>query len=191
MRYVCVYASSGRYLDEVYVNTAAELGKALAERGDGIVFGGGADGLMGALARGASEAGGTVIGVVPEKMDVDGITFDGCTEMFVTRTMRERKAMMEEKADAFIALPGGFGTLEELLEIITLKHLGYHAKPIVMLNVNGYYDALIAQFDTAVGQRFAAPGVLTLFGVFTSVEDALEYIDTYRPKVYIKNRLFK
>lgn len=189
---VCVYASSSRYLEDIYVNAATQLGCALALEGLGLVFGAGAEGLMGALARGASAHGGVTIGVVPEMMNVDGVIYDGCTELFVTRTMRERKAMLEEKADAFIALPGGFGTFEELLEIITLKQLGYHQKPVAVLNVNGYYDALIAQFDTAAAQRFAAPEALTLYGVFGEIRETMEYIKTYRPETaYKKNMLFK
>jgi uncharacterized protein (TIGR00730 family) len=188
---VCVYASSSSLLDNIYTEAAAELGRALAKRGWGLVFGAGAHGLMGVTAHGAAEAGGVTIGVVPEKMDVDGVVYDNCTELFVTRTMRERKALMEEKADAFIALPGGFGTFEELLEIIALRQLGYHQKPVVILNVNGYYDALIAQFDRAVEQRFSSPEALSVFGVFGAAEEALDYIETYQPKEYVKNRLFK
>jgi len=188
---VCVYASSSSLLDGIYIDAAEKLGKELALRGWGLVFGAGAEGLMGATARGVTGAGGATIGVVPEKMDVDGVVFDGCTELFVTRTMRERKALMEEKADAFIALPGGFGTFEELLEIIALRQLGYHMKPIVILNVNGYYDALIAQFDKAVEQRFSSLGALTVFGVFGTAEEALDYIEKYQPGEYIKNRLFR
>jgi len=98
---------------------------------------------------------------------------------------------MEDKADAFIALPGGFGTFEELLEIIALRQLGYHKKPVAILNVDGYYDGLIAQFDKAVEQRFSAPGALSVFGVFGTVEETLDYIETYVPTEYVKNRLFK
>ena len=188
---VCVYASSSSLVDDVYVEAATELGRAMAQRGWGLVFGAGADGLMGAAARGAAEAGGVTIGVVPEKMDVDGVVYGSCTELFVTRTLRERKALMEDKADAFIALPGGFGTFEELLEIIALRQLGYHRKPVAILNVNGYYDGLIAQFDKAVEQRFSGPGALSVFGVFGTVEETLNYIDTYVPTEYVKNRLFK
>jgi len=188
---VCVYASSSSLVDDVYVKAATELGRALAQRGWGLVFGAGADGLMGAAARGAAEAGGVTIGVVPEKMDVDGVVYNSCTELYVTRTLRERKALMEDKADAFIALPGGFGTFEELLEIIALRQLGYHKKPVAILNVDGYYDGLIAQFDKAVEQRFSAPGALSVFGVFGTVEETLDYIETYVPTEYVKNRLFK
>jgi len=188
---VCVYASSSSLVDDVYKEAATELGRAMAQRGWGLVFGAGADGLMGAAARGAAAAGGVTIGVVPEKMDVDGVVYGSCTELFVTCTLRERKALMEDKADAFIALPGGFGTFEELLEIIALRQLGYHRKPVAILNVNGYYDGLIAQFDRAVEQRFSGPGALSVFGVFGTVEETLNYIDTYVPTEYVKNRLFK
>lgn len=188
---VCVYASSSSFVDGVYKEAAAELGRAMAQRGWGLVFGAGADGLMGAAARGAAAAGGVTVGVVPEKMDVDGVVYNQCTELFVTRTMRERKALMEDKADAFIALPGGFGTFEEILEIIALRQLGYHQKPVAIMNVNGYYGGLIAQFDKAVKQRFSGPGALSVFGVFSTVKETLDYIETYEPTDYVKNRLFK
>ena len=188
---VCVYASSSTLLDDIYVNTAAELGRTLAQRGIGLVYGAGGYGLMGAAARGAREAGGSVIGVIPEKMDVDGVVFEGCTELFVTRTMRERKALMEDKSDAFIALPGGFGTFEEVLEIIALRLLMYHTKPVVILNINGFYDALVKQFDVAVEQNFASPKALEMYGVFSEIDEALKYIENYQPEVYIKNELFK
>ncbi len=188
---VCVYASSSTLLDDIYVNTAAELGRTLAQRGIGLVYGAGGYGLMGAAARGAREAGGSVIGVIPEKMDVDGVVYEGCTELFVTRTMRERKALMEDKSDAFIALPGGFGTFEEVLEIIALRLLMYHTKPVVILNINGFYDALVKQFDVAVEQKFASPKALEMYGVFSKIDEALAYIENYQPEVYIKNELFK
>ena len=188
---VCVYASSSTLLDDIYVNTAAELGRTLAQRGIGLVYGAGGYGLMGAAARGAREAGGSVIGVIPEKMDVDGVVYEGCTELFVTRTMRERKALMEDKSDAFIALPGGFGTFEEVLEIIALRLLMYHTKPVVILNINGFYDALVKQFDVAVEQNFASPKALEMYGVFSEIDEALKYIENYQPEVYIKNELFK
>ena len=188
---VCVYASSSTLLDDIYMNTAEELGRTLAQRGIGLVYGAGGYGLMGAAARGAREAGGSVIGVIPEKMDVDGVVYEGCTELFVTRTMRERKALMEDKSDAFIALPGGFGTFEEILEIIALRLLMYHTKPVVILNINGYYDPLVRQFDVAVEQKFASPKALEMYGVFSEIDEALEYIENYQPEVYIKNELFK
>jgi uncharacterized protein (TIGR00730 family) len=188
---VCVYASSSELLDNSYMEAATDLGKALAQRGWGLVYGAGGYGLMGAAARGAREAGGSVIGVIPEKMDVDGVVYEGCTELFVTRTMRERKALMEDKSDAFIALPGGFGTFEEVLEIIALRLLMYHTKPVVILNINGYYDALVRQFDVAVEQKFASPKALEMYGVFSGIEQALAYIENYEPEVYIKNELFK
>ena len=192
MKNICVYASSSCLLDDIYLDTAFRLGGRIAQKGYGIVFGAGTDGLMGALARGAAEQGGALIGVIPEMMNVKEIIFEHCTQLHVTRTMRERKALMEEKADAFIALPGGFGTFEEILEIIAFKQLGCHQKPVAFFNVNGYYDALIAQFDEAVCQQFTAKEALSVFGVYGNIDEMLNDMETDRPAAtYKKNELMK
>ena len=189
---ICVFASSSAKLADVYKKEAAALGRAIAQKGLGIVFGAGTEGLMGALARGAAECGGRIIGVIPDALNVKGIVYEYCTALYDTRTMRERKMIMEQQADAFIALPGGFGTLEEILEIITLKQLGYHEKPIALLNANGFYDHLIAQFDETVAQDFASRYVLSLFGVFDNVTDTLSYLLSDQPAIaYRKNPLMK
>ncbi|MDD5016865.1 MAG: TIGR00730 family Rossman fold protein [Eubacteriales bacterium] len=181
MKNVCVFASSSTKLAAIYKKEARELGRRIAQRGWGIVFGAGTEGLMGELARGAAEFGGSIIGVIPDLMNKKGIVYEQCTTLYDTRTVRERKAIMEEKADAFIALPGGFGTLEEILEIITLKQLGYHSKPVVLLNTNGFFDHLIAQFDKTVSQSFAEKDALSAFAVFNDIDAALQYVDTYDP----------
>lgn len=192
MKNICVYASGSKTLDDIYIEEAEMLGRLIAQGGMGIVFGGGTDGLMGAVARGAVQEGGRIIGVVPEMMNVREILFDSCSEMYVTSGMRERKALMEEKADAFIALPGGFGTLEELLEIITLRHLGVHQKPIAVINTNGFYSHIAAQFKETVAQGFAKKDACAVFKICDSSKEALEYIaneEATRP--YIKNELIK
>ena len=118
---------------------------------------------MGAAARGAYARGGKIIGVVPSFLNVDGILFDNCTELIFTETMRERKALMEQKSDAFIMTPGGVGTFDEFFEILTLKQLGRHSKPIAIFNINGYFDSLIAQLENAVHKQFMNPEIFELF----------------------------
>ncbi len=192
MKAVCVYASGSRTLDNIYIKEAELLGRLMAQNGCRLVFGGGADGLMGAVARGATQGGGHIIGIVPEIMNVKALLFDGCSELHVTSGMRERKAKMESLADAFIALPGGFGTLEELLEIITLRQLGVHQKPIAVINTNGFYSGLAAQFDETVRQGFAGKGAQDVYRICAGAEEALAYIsDEEASRPYIKNELIK
>lgn len=180
---ICVYSSSSCSVDPIYFETAAELGKAIAGRGDTLLFGGGLLGLMGASARAVHQYGGKVIGVIPEALNLKNVAYDRCDEFIVTKDMRTRKAVMDERSDAFIALPGGYGTLEEILEIITLKQLRYHNKPIVILNINHFYDNLLKQFDESVAQHFAKPECARLYEVTDNVMHALDYINTYRPVV--------
>ena len=188
MSNICVFASSSSAVADVYKTAAKDLGEALAKSDFGIVFGAGTDGLMGELARSTHEHGGEVIGVIPDSLNFPGIVYPHCDELLDTRTMHERKAIMAERSKAFIALPGGFGTLEEILEIITLKQLGYHNKAIVILNINGFFDSLLAQFNETVAQDFASRDVLSLFGVMGNVPDAMHYIQTYSPTTtYTKN----
>jgi uncharacterized protein (TIGR00730 family) len=139
---------------------------------------------MGSCARAVHQKNGQVIGIIPEALNEKGIVYEHCDELVVTKGMRERKAVMDERSDAFIALPGGYGTIEEIMEIITLKQLRYHEKPIVILNINGYYDNLLRQFETVISQQFAKPECGELYYVTDDVTAALEYIDTYTPCVY-------
>jgi len=154
MRRVCVYAGSNPGRDPAYAQAASALATLLAERGTGIVYGGGKVGLMGVLADAALAAGGEVIGVMPRALIDREIGHDGLSELRIVGSMHERKALMAEQADAFVALPGGAGTLEELIEVYTWSQLGLHRKPMGVLNVGGYYDALAAQLDHAVGEGF-------------------------------------
>jgi uncharacterized protein (TIGR00730 family) len=178
---ICVYSSSSTAIDQLYFDIATELGQAIASRGDELLYGGGMIGLMGAIAEAVRKNGGKVIGIIPKALDRPGIVYENCDELIVTEGMRERKAMMDARSDAFIALPGGYGTLEELLEIITLKQLKYHNKPIVIVNGNHFYDPLLAQFDSIVQQRFAKPESQELYRVTSSINEALQYIDSYTP----------
>lgn len=186
---ICVYSSSSNTVDRVYFEAAARLGREIALRGDTFLFGGGLTGLMGECARAVHEHQGKVIGVIPEALNEKGIVYDDCDELVVTRDMRLRKAQMDERSDAFIALPGGFGTIEEIMEIITLKQLRYHNKPIVLLNIGGYYDALLEQFDVIIKQQFAKAGSLDLFYITETVSKALDYIDNYVPSDYTERWL--
>jgi uncharacterized protein (TIGR00730 family) len=154
---VCVFAGSGDGRRPEYRAAAEALGRELAQRGIGLVYGGSGRGLMGAAADAALAAGGVAIGVIPEGLLGLEQFHRGLTELQVVGSMHERKARMGELADAFVALPGGIGTLEELLEVATWSKLGIHAKPCGAVNVCGYYDRLRAMLDVAVGEGFMAP----------------------------------
>ena len=182
---ICVFCSSSDVVDKVYCDAARDLGLGLAGRGHSLVFGGGKIGLMGAVARAVHEGGGKVLGVMPHKMQEWDLGYEDADEMILTRTMRQRKAAMEENSDAFIALPGGLGTLEELLETITLKQLHYHCKPVVILNVAGYYDPLLALIDHAVDGRFMKSETKLLYKVCRDPSEALDHIETYKPPAEI------
>lgn len=186
---ICVYSSSSATIDSVYFEAAAALGREIAKRKDLFLFGGGLTGLMGACARSVHEYHGQVVGVIPEALNIKGIVYEECDELVVTKGMRERKGVMDERSDAFIALPGGYGTLEEILEIITLKQLRYHNKPIVILNINHFYDKLLEQFDTVVFQQFAKIECKELYFVTENISLALDYIDSYEPPVFEKRWL--
>lgn len=178
---ICVYSSSSTAIEQLYFDAATQLGQLMALRGDELLYGGGMIGLMGAIAEAVRKNGGKVIGVIPKALDRPGIVYENCDELIVTEGMRERKAMMDARSEAFIALPGGYGTLEELLEIITLKQLKYHNKPIVILNLNHFYDPLLAQFESIAQQHFAKHESQDLYRVTDSITDALQYIDSYTP----------
>jgi len=154
IRRVCVFCGSNVGNDSAYRDAAQALGEEIVRRGWGLVYGGGRVGLMGVLADAALARGGEVVGVIPEMLATKELLHTGATQMHLAPTMHARKALMEELADAFVALPGGFGTFEELLETITWAQLGLHGKPIGLLNVRGFYDALIAVFDHAIGEGF-------------------------------------
>lgn len=178
---ICVYCSSSSAVDTEFFRITGELGIAMAHRNHALVYGGGNPGLMGAIGESVHEAGGHVVGVIPEYFVQNGLAYTDCDELIVTQTMRERKATMEARADAFLALPGGFGTLEELFEILTNKQLGFHAKPIVILNAQGFYGPLINLFEHVYASRFAKPETRDLYLVTPDVQAALDYIENYNP----------
>ncbi len=157
MKRIAVYCGSRSGNDARFAEAARSLGRTLASRGIGVVYGGGRLGLMGVVADAALEAGGEVIGVLPEALREAEVAHRGCTELHIVPGMHERKAMMTELADAFITLPGGIGTMDELFEALSWQLLGYHAKPVGLLNVAGYYDQLIGFVDTMTSSEFLRP----------------------------------
>lgn len=178
--YICVYGASSDEINDRYINEGEKLGLEMTRRGMNLVFGAGANGMMGAVARGVSKGGGYIVGVVPRFFNVDGIIYDKCDELIRTDTMRERKQIMEDRADAFIMTAGGIGTFEEFFEILTLKQLGRHTKPIVMLNTDGYFNKMEEMMRDAIAQKFIFESVSELYAVCDSVEDALDYIEGYK-----------
>ena len=154
MKRVCVFCGSSPGGDPVYLEAARRLGRTLARRGLGLVYGGGSVGLMGAVADAVLAEGGEVVGVIPRALQLRELAHGGLTTLHVVGSMHERKARMAALSDAFVALPGGIGTVEELVEVFTWTQLGLHDKPCAILNVNGYYDQLIGFLDHAVAERF-------------------------------------
>ena len=173
---VCVFCGSKSGSSEVYVKSAKRLGAALAKRGHGLVYGGGNVGLMGAVAQAAHEAGAKVTGVIPEALLPVEISGKTVGEMIVVKDMHERKATMAKLADAFVALPGGLGTLEELFEVATWKQLGFHAKPVVLLNVDGYYDGLISFCANANAKGFVSDANKDVIRNGTDADEVLDLI---------------
>ena len=180
-RHVCVYCSSSASLDPAHTDAARALGRALAERGDVLVWGGATAGTMGELARAAQAAGGRVVGVIPQSLVDVEIAYVDADELVITDDLRDRKAAMEERADAFVVLPGGFGTLEELMEQLTLRLLGVHDKPIVLVDVHGFWQPLLALFERLYEDRFARPESRSAYAVAADVEEALTMLDQHDP----------
>lgn len=176
---VCVFAASSMSLDHSYLDAAFRVGQLLGEAGWRLVFGGGAHGLMGAVARGVHDTNGHVLGIIPERLDHPHIAYDQADEWIVTADLRDRKALMEDRSDAFIVLPGGVGTLEEVMETITMRQLDFHRKPIVILNTNGYYDTLLQFFDHMVNESFLKVDHMQLFQVVADPEEAIAAIAQY------------
>lgn len=173
-RTLCVYCSSSDRLDPKYFAAAEALGRAMPARGWGLVYGGGRTGLMGTMARTVKAGGGRVIGVIPEFMKLKELAYDEADELVTVVTMRERKLLMEARADAFVALPGGWGTLEEIMEILALRQLDVLRKPCVFLNQDGFYDDLLRFFARMIAERFNKPSNLDLFHVARSVDEVLD-----------------
>ncbi|MDR2010622.1 MAG: TIGR00730 family Rossman fold protein [Bacteroidales bacterium] len=177
---ICVFCSSSEDITEIYHNAAKTLGEQLAKNGYDIIHGAGSIGLMGTLMRSAAQFNCRITGVVPERLNKPNIVSGIHQELIITADMKERKEYMRENSDAFIALPGGFGTLEELLEVITLKQLKYHNKPIVIINTLGFFDKLLEHFENMYQQNFSNSSYKRLYYIALNPEDAIYYIKNYK-----------
>ena len=181
MRRVCVFCGSSPGANVQYAALARWLGEILARRGLGLVYGGGNVGLMGMLADAVSKAGGHVIGVIPQSLVDREVAHTGLPDLRIVGSMHERKALMADLADGFIALPGGIGTLEEFCEILTWAQLGLHQKPCGLINVAGYFDHLMAFLDHSVSERFLRPEHRSMVLVEADPETLLDRFAAYRP----------
>ena len=176
---ICIYGAASNNIDISFIKAGESLGYSLAKNGHGIVYGGGKNGMMGAVARGVSKAKGEIIGVAPKFFLVDGVLFDKCTEFIYTETMRERKRIMDEKSDSFIVTPGGIGTFDEFFEIYSLRQLKRHNKKIILFNINGYFNPLIKMLESAIEQHFISPANMDLLYVCDTADEVIAalYID--------------
>jgi uncharacterized protein (TIGR00730 family) len=181
MKRICVFCGSSQGSRPEYRAAAEELGTELVRRNIGLVYGGGNVGLMGVIAGAVLKAGGEAVGVIPEHIMSREIGHKGLTKLYVVHSMHERKALMADLSDAFIAMPGGFGTLEEFCEVLTWSQLGLHAKPCGILNVSGYYTPLLAMFDHAVKERFLKPENRGLVLARESAAELLQALENWRP----------
>lgn len=182
---ICIYCSSSNYLPEKFYNVAQELGVKLAQNNYDMVYGGTTVGMMGVIANNALNNGADVIGVIPERIESCGLKHPKLAKVVVTKDMRERKATMEKLGDIFVAAPGGFGTFEEIFEILVAKQLGYHNKPVIFFNFDNYYSNMLKMFDTVYENNFAKDEMKQLYYVANSVDSIFSYIASYQPKVFV------
>jgi hypothetical protein len=176
-KWVCVFCASTAGVSPHYSRAARQLGQSIAERGYGLLYGGASVGTMGIVADAALAAGGAVVGVIPDVIKEREIEHRGLTELHVVRTMHERKAMLAARADAFVALPGGYGTLDEFIEVVTWAQLGIHAKPCVLVNLAGFYDKLLAFLDHTVAEGLIQPENRALIQVAQDADSALALVE--------------
>lgn len=188
---ICVYGAASPTIDEEYKIIVEKMGKILAERGHSLVFGGGGNGLMGAAARGFHSAGGYILGVIPEFFRDETVEeiCDFCNELIMPQTMRQRKQIMEDNADAFIVVPGGIGTYEEFFEILTLKQLCRHNKPIAIYNIMNYYDGLHDVMKEAISKNFIRENCLELYKITENLDDIIHYIENGDEKIHTVKEL--
>lgn len=176
---ICVFGAASSKIDSSYADKVVEMGERLARQGHNLVFGAGGQGLMGAAAIGFKNGGAKITGVIPEffkDAQVEPI-YEYCDELIFTESMRERKAKMEDRADAFIIVPGGIGTFEEFFEVLTLKQLGRHQKPIVIYSIDGYYESMEAMMLHSMNEKFVNETCKTLYATFDELEPMVEYLN--------------
>lgn len=178
---ICVFCSSSNALSEIYFREADNLGTLIGKNGHALINGGANVGLMEAVTIAAKKAGARTTGIIPELMKGKNLISNHAHEVEITCDMADRKARMRELSDAFIALPGGFGTLEEILEVVTLKQLDYHRKPIVFVNTGNFFKHLFLQFEHAFEEHFSKPEYRKLYHIADCAEDAISYIENYQP----------
>ena len=179
---ICLFGSARDTVPQIYIAQTELLGQAMARRGHRMVFGGGASGMMGAAARGMHAFGGQIVTVAPDFFQKPGVLIPYAAEEIITATMAERKSVMTARSDAFIAAPGGVGTLDELFEAITLRSLDLHPGPLALFNVAGFYDGLLVFLDKAAREDFFLPGLLDAVGVFDEPEALLDWLETAAQK---------
>jgi uncharacterized protein (TIGR00730 family) len=178
---VCVYCGSSNRVDSRFLDAATELGRLMGEAGLELVYGGGRVGLMGRVADGVLAAGGRVVGIIPRHLHEREVAHPTVNELLIVETMHERKQLMAERADAFVVLPGGYGTLDEMFEIITWRQLGLHDKPLVLADLFGYWAPLATLLDTIIDTGFAQPECRNLYHTVTSVAEILPALAKTRP----------
>lgn len=174
---ICLFGSARDTVPETYITQTEALGRAIGRRGHGLIFGGGVSGMMGAAARGVHSQGGRIVSVAPAFFQKPGVLVGFADETIITDTMAQRKTVMIDRADAFIAAPGGVGTLDELFEAVTLRSLDKHSAPIALYNVNGFFDGLLSFLDRSAREDFFLPGLLDSLGVFSAPEPLLDYLE--------------
>jgi len=178
---VCVYCGSSNRIDPKFLDAATELGRLMGEAGLKLIYGGGRVGLMGRVADGVLATGGNVVGIIPRHLHDREVAHPGVSELLVVDTMHERKQLMAEQADAFVVLPGGYGTLDEMFEIITWRQLGLHDKPLVLADLFGYWAPLAQLLDTIIDTGFAQPECRQLYRTVTSVAEILPALGEAQP----------
>lgn len=181
---ICVFGAASPKIDKEYIEKVELLGEEMVKRGHSLVFGGGGNGLMGAVARGVQSQGGYIEGIIPSFFENENIeaVFPYCDEVFETSTMRERKQIMEDRSDAFIIVPGGIGTFEEFFEIMTLRQLCRHNKPIALFNIKGYYNELNAMMQAAVEKGFVRSAVDALYKTTDNIDELFSFLEAPQPE---------
>lgn len=179
---ICIYGAASNDIDESFLKAGYTLGMKIAQRGHGLVFGGGDTGMMGASARGVHDGGGHITGIAPSFFNVDGVLYPHSDEIIYTETMRQRKQKMEDLSDGFIVTPGGVGTFEEFFEILTLRQLGRLEKPVTILNIDGYFDPMLAMLRHAAQTKFMSEKNFGLFFVSSEIDAVLDYVESPAPR---------